>query len=165
LGLRGLPTCGRGLLVPVIPCPPPNKRSPVARLLRRRAWRIHFARPRCWRSRRIFRDTLLHQHLRSHTHRRVRGRRRCPAGNWGRQPVKFLRTGCVVAAPRRLYVDLFLVARWSAAIGGVFWKILFVQRSLSRWRKSRSPLAGRGCALWQLRVTLLLPDRPYSDLR
>src|SRR5207237_8192171 len=103
-----------------------NECSSLARLLRRRAWWLYFARRRCRRSRRIFRDLVLHHHLRGHAHRRVRGRRRGPSRNWRRRPAKFLRIGRSVALPCRLYGDLFLIARWLAAIGGFLWKILLV---------------------------------------
>src|SRR5205823_3004829 len=52
-----------------------------------------------------------------------------------------------------------------AAVGGIFWKILFVQRGVPRWRKSRFALAGGNRALRKFRVPLLLPDRPQGDLR
>jgi hypothetical protein len=136
----------------------------VPRLLRRRAWRLYFARRRCRRSRRIFRDLVLHHHLRGHTYRRIRGRRCGPGRNWRRRPAKFLRTGRSLTLPCRLYGYLFLIARWSAAIGGIFREVLFVQRSVPRGRKSRFALAGGNRALRQLRLALLLSDRPQSDL-
>src|SRR5207302_2902142 len=142
-----------------------SERASAARLLGRRTWWLHVTRDHRRRSRWVFRDVVLHQHLRGYTRWRVRRRRRGSPRKWRRRFTKFRRTGGAVAIPRCLDVDLPLVARRSATVGGIFWKILSFQRGLSgRW-KSRFALARRARSLRQLRIALLLLDRPQSDLR
>ncbi len=140
----------------------PNQRSPTACLLGRRARRVHLARTRRRRPRRIFRDAVLHHRLRIYARRRVRRRRAGATRNRRRRSTTLCRTRVTLANSRRVHVDLHAVAGRLAAALRIFRKVLPVQRRPARRSKPRPALARRACTLWQPHLALLLPNRPQS---
>src|SRR5258708_3536468 len=62
-----------------------------------------------------------------------------------------------------MHGSLHVVPRRHPAACWIFRKILFVQRRVTCWRKSRASLARRACPRWQFRLVVLLPSRVESD--
>src|SRR5207302_1421625 len=145
--------------------PDAYQRAPTARILSRRSRWLHAARNRCWGTRRIFRNVVLHYCLRHDSRRRIRRCRAGPTPNGWRRFFQFFRAMDAFAVARWMYGGLHVVASWHTAAGRIFRKILPVQRRAARQWKSRPALACRAGALWQPYLAVLLSHCAESDLR